>query len=853
MLKRFDIRLTIIIIALTIILASAGISAITLIGISIIAMLASRLLSAPLRQLTQQAETIHIQNDEPTTAPNISYASSEITTLQNTLNTLNNRILKLKNLEEEQAQQLLRDQQRYKIINDLISDYAAYVIVDAEGELYNGWMIGAYTEMLGYEVTAPSSHINLINFIHPEDARIVEQAIKAVLKNETTTCIYRAKHKEGHYIWMEVIRQPVWDEKEARVTGFYSSAQNVSDRMEAQLRLEEREARYKQVSELMSDYAAYVRVDKESELYSDWMIGAYTEMLGFDVPESGAHITLGELIHPEDFTLAEQAIKGVLKNETTTCVYRAKHKAGHYIWLEVTRQPIWDENEKRVTGFYSATRNIDEQMEAQLRLQESEARYRTVVHNFPNGLVALYDHDLRYTLVDGTGLAEIGLSPADLEGKKLRDVFPPEIYERDEPQLLAALNGEATDTLVTLGEEYFRVLTIPLRNSGDEVIGGMVMSQNISPLKRAEEALRESEEKYRVLVETNPDLISRLTRASTHLYANTSLLKFLNMSPEQVIGKTNTEIGVPKETQVAFDALREQVFTTAQETEYFFSYPTPDGGERDFHLRLIPEFDSEHNVLSILSITRDITVHNLAQKQAFDLALERERRQLLTNFIKDVAHEFRTPLSTIGTSAYLLSRLDDTQSRQTKLRLIELQVRLITRLVDTLLLQFKLQNMDLLSHSQVNITRLLNSLHQQALTNYGDSHDIQYPAYPDALIVPGDEEYLSNAIRQIIDNACRFTEHGSKITLSVTKEENWVLIHIRDNGGNIPKDALPDIFKTFWRRDTAHSTPGLGLGLPIAKQIIELHEGTISVDSEPGIQNTFQIRLPLIGTGMTTG
>lgn len=376
MLKRFDIRLTILIIILTIILASFGISPISLIGISIISMIASRLITTPLRQLTQLAESI--QNDDKTSSPEILYASKEVAILENTFNALNTRVQNLTNLEEEHAQQLLRDEQRYKIINELISDYAAYVEVDEQGELYNGWMIGAYTEMLGYEISDAGSHINLAQFVHPEDATLVENAIKGVLNNETITCVYRARHNDGHYVWMEVIRQPIWNEHEERVTGFYSSAQNVSDRMEAQQGLEESEARYKQVSELMSDYAAYVRVDEHGELYNGWMIGAYTEMLGFDVPEPDAHITLGNFIYPEDASLVEKAIEGVLNNETTTCIYRATHKEGHFTWLEVTRQPVWDEKKSRIVGFYSATRDINEQMESQLLLKQSEQRYKRV-------------------------------------------------------------------------------------------------------------------------------------------------------------------------------------------------------------------------------------------------------------------------------------------------------------------------------------------------------------------------------------------------------------------------------------------------------------------------------------------
>ena len=377
MLNRLDIRLTIFIFTLSIILANFGISIVSVIVILILSMIASWVLIAPLRQLVQLAETLQDEND---VIPHnkIRFATQEIKDLEETFQTLNHRVHDLMGVEKEQQQELAEREQRYKIINDLISDYAAYVWLDEENNLYNGWMIGAYTEMLGFDVSPPNSPINLEKFIHPEDTSLVKQAIEDVINNKTTTCIYRARHKDGQYIWMEVTRQPVWSEDEQRVIGFHSAARNVSERMQTQRRLEEREQRYKIINDLISDYAAYVRVDKDGEFYNSWMLGPYTEMLGFDVPDLDAHIDLAQLIHPEDFAQVEQDIERLLDNETVTSIYRAKHSDGHYAWLEVTRQPVWDEDEQRVIGFYSATRNVTPRMKAQLQLEQNEEQYKRV-------------------------------------------------------------------------------------------------------------------------------------------------------------------------------------------------------------------------------------------------------------------------------------------------------------------------------------------------------------------------------------------------------------------------------------------------------------------------------------------
>ncbi|MEL6345983.1 MAG: PAS domain S-box protein, partial [Myxococcota bacterium] len=128
------------------------------------------------------------------------------------------------------------------------------------------------------------------------------------------------------------------------------------------------------------------------------------------------------------------------------------------------------------------------------------ADYQAILENFPNGVIALFDHELRYQVVNGAGLKDIGLSPSDLTGQRLRDVLPPQVFERDEPALLAALRGESTERITRLGDQWFRVLTVPVRRGDGTILRGMVMSQNITALKQAEVQLEEALSKLKMAV-----------------------------------------------------------------------------------------------------------------------------------------------------------------------------------------------------------------------------------------------------------------------------------------------------------------------------------------------------------------
>ena len=112
-------------------------------------------------------------------------------------------------------------------------------------------------------------------------------------------------------------------------------------------------------------------------------------------------------------------------------------------------------------------------------------------------------------------------------------------------------------------------------------------------------------------------------------------------------------------------------------------------------------------------------------------------------------------------------------------------------------------------------------------------------------VVSGNADYLLEAFKQIIENACRFTPAGGTITLSARTVDERVSVEVQDTGPGIPEDNHSRIFETFWRQDAAHSTPGLGLGLSIAQRIIEQHGGEIMVESEVSQGTTVRVNLPV--------
>lgn len=110
----------------------------------------------------------------------------------------------------------------------------------------------------------------------------------------------------------------------------------------------------------------------------------------------------------------------------------------------------------------------------------------------------------------------------------------------------------------------------------------------------------------------------------------------------------------------------------------------------------------------------------------------------------------------------------------------------------------------------------------------------------------GNADYLGEAIRQVLDNAYRFTPSDGTISVSLSIEEDHIRLKIQDTGEGISQANLAHVFESFWRQDEAHTTPGFGLGLPIAQKIVVLHGGRIEVESEINVGTTVKMILPLV-------
>jgi PAS domain S-box-containing protein len=285
--------------------------------------------------------------------------------------------------ERLRQHELSEGEARYRRVAELISDYAFTIRLNEKGQMRYEWMTqNSFERTTGYSLQEyleqSSGIIDLDNLIYPEDDAMLAADIARTIQGAETESQYRIVRKDGNLRWIQAVRKPIWED--GRVTGFYGSAQDITARKEAELALIASEARYRTMTELISDYAFSCSVDDDHTIQLDWVTeDSFRRLSGYTVAEVIANGPLGnELYHPEDRADFSAHLKRVLQGEATTGVHRIVTKGGDIRWISVSRRPVWDALKGRVTHFYGVAQDVTDRKEAELALKRSEERYRMI-------------------------------------------------------------------------------------------------------------------------------------------------------------------------------------------------------------------------------------------------------------------------------------------------------------------------------------------------------------------------------------------------------------------------------------------------------------------------------------------
>lgn len=348
---------------------------------------------------------------------------------------------------------------------------------------------------------------------------------------------------------------------------FLSAYRDISDRKQAEIALRESEKRYRQIVETSMEGIWTLDEGDRTSFVNQRM----ASMLGYD-SEDMLGAPLEVFVYKQDCEMVKQYLEWRRQGISAQHEFQFRRQDGSSFYGLVSANPLFDDA-GNYTGVLAMITDITERRQAeaavqqlnaelearvnlrtaeladtieQLRqevqrregsenaLRKSEELYRTLIANFPNGAVILYDRDLRYTICDGSGLQDIGFSGEALQGKTIWELFPPDLCAILEPHYRAALVGESRTFEVGYGNKLLLLQSLPVTNDRGEIFAGMVLAQDITERKQAEIALRKSEERFALAVEGIKDGIWDWDIESGHLYLSPRWKSMLGFADDEV-------------------------------------------------------------------------------------------------------------------------------------------------------------------------------------------------------------------------------------------------------------------------------------------------------------------------------
>ncbi len=554
-------------------------------------------------------------------------------------------------------------------------------------------------------------------------------------------------------------------------------------------------------------------------------------------------------------------------------VYRTGESyVGHHLPVVLQRHPDGRAETRYVDVVYQALRGADgrpsgilvqgvditDQTLAQAALRQKEDRLKLLVDGIQDYAVIVTDPQGVITEWEAGAASIAGYEAHEAIGQPIDLIFCDADVSSgvpDHEQQDALRLGRVKDKRWHVGKYGHRFfadgVTTPLHDADGTLKGFGKIFRDASADQTAAQHLAEvmaasarRERLYETILSNTPDLVYVFDLAHRFIYANAVLLRMWGKTWDEAIGKNCLELGYEPWHAAMHDREIEQVKATRQPIRGEVPF-NGTFGRRIYDYIFVPILGPDGEVEAVAGTTRDVTeMHDTAE-------FLREQDQRKDEFLATLAHELRNPLAPVRNGLEILRLSGDLNDKAARTRdMMARQVRHMVRLIDDLMdvsrvsrgkvaLQPERLRLATIVDSAIETSRPLIEAARHALV-------VSMPE-PD-LPLDGDLTRLAQVLGNLLNNAAKYTPEGGRIELSARADgPRHVLIRVQDNGVGIPADMLPRVFDLFTQvgRDLARAQGGLGIGLSLARKLVEMHGGTLEAESAGSDQGAvFKVRLP---------
>jgi len=755
----------------------------------------------------------------------------------------------------------VRDAQPFDLLVASVRDYAIFLL-DPSGHVAT-WNAGAQL-IKGY---LPEEIIgkHISTFYTPEDlARSRPQALLAAAVDDGRVEDegWRVR-KDGTRFWADVVITAIVTDGSLR--GFVKVTRDLTSRRAAEEKL--RESEESLAATLYSigdgvlatdDHGRVTRINSAAEQLTGW---AEREAIGRPLEEVFNIVneqTRERCTNPVARVLADGAIVG-LANHTVL------------ISRDGTERPIADSGapiraaDGATRGAVVVFRDVskqrlaeDELRRTQEAVRRSEENLRATLYSIGDGVLAT-DERARITRINPVAERLTGWTEAEALGHPISDVFHivNEVTRAEAANPVSRVLAEGV--IVGLANHTALIardgMERPIADSGAPILdahgkpwGAVLVFRDVTTERAAEEALRQSEEKLRLMIASVRDYALYMLDPSGRVASwNPGAEHIKGYRQDEILGQPLSRFFTPEDVAHGKPERELEIALREGRFEEEGWRVRKDGSRFWASVVLTPIRDTTDRMVGFAKVTRDLTERRKTEEERLRLVQAREAIRLRDEFLSIASHELRTPLAAL----LLLLRNVAQKAAAVDERLagnIERAQRIgarLSQLVDALLdvsriatgeLKLNVEPFDMCDAAREVTERLRESA---AAAKCDLSVDLRgrLPGRWDRLRI---EQVLMN----LISNAIKYAA-GRPIRVSVAQEGDWAVLQVRDHGPGIADAELPRIFERFERAASARHYGGMGLGLYVARQIADAHGGTIAATNMEGAGVCFSVRLPL--------
>ncbi|MEG4499955.1 PAS domain S-box protein [Microcoleus sp. F10-C6] len=747
--------------------------------------------------------------------------------------------------DRKQAEEALREQQavlrdRNVLLSSILESTPDIIVVkDREGRYValNSFVAKSFygrpiEEIIGKddsELLPPAAAIAIM----AKDRQVVEAGITESYEED----VFNGKENTSF-----LTTKAPWRDGQGNILGIIAIARNINDRKQAEEALRDRNALLNSILESTPDIIVvkdtegrYVAINSN---VANFLGKSIEEIIGKDdfelMSPDTAHAMMAKDRQVMVAGITESYEEDISSDDETSTTF-------------LTTKAPWRDANGNILGIIAITRNISDRKQAEDALKQSEERYRSLIAA-TSQMVWITDAEGRCPDIP-TFRAYTGQTVDEVVGFGWLDAIHPDDRERTAQVWMEAAQTKCLyDTQYRMraadGDyRYFQIRGVPILNEDGSIREWVGTCTDIHDRKLAEDAIKQSEERYRSLILAISQIVWT-TDAEGRCQNSPSMRAYTGQTEAEGVGFgwLDTIHSDDRERTV-------QVWMEAVQTKNLFEMEYrmrgTDGNYRYFQARGVPLLDEDGSLREWVGTCIDIhdrKLAEIAQAKAKEAAEAASRAK--SEFLANMSHELRTPLNGIMGYAQILqrSKVLNEEERSRIDVIYQCGSHLLTLINDILdLSKIEAQKVELMP-TDFHFPAFLQGVAEMCRIRAElKGIHFHFPSSPELPVgIRADEKRLRQVLINLLSNAIKFTDEGS-VTFTVSfAAEGKIRFEIRDTGTGIAQDQLQAIFQPFEQvGDRRRQTEGTGLGLAISQRIVELMGSTIQVQSEMNVGSIF--------------